>query len=78
MLSDAIAGSYLTLAPLKDGCVPEGFAIVNFSAGKSLIALLGSFKILSVSSPVFVTVVVNLRSPVRFTVVGPILKYDYY
>lgn len=67
----ALAGTYLTLIPVKDGTAPAASLIANVSAGSLFNGPLGSFSSFKVSSPVFVTVVTTLRFWTPSTESGP-------
>ena len=62
---------YLALMPVNCGTAPAELLMAKVFAGSVLSAELGSLKSLSVSSPVFVIVVVTLRFSTSVTSEGP-------
>lgn len=74
--STAVVGTYLTLTPVKEGWAPVTSVIANVSVGSLFKGPRGSFKILSVSSPVLVSVVDIFRFSTVLTEAGPVLAFS--
>jgi hypothetical protein len=70
----ATSGIYFALIPEKEGRAPSAEVISKVSAGKVERGERGSLSSLTVSSPVFVTVAVTLRSSVEVIESEP--EYD--
>ncbi len=69
--SAAVLGTYLSFMPVNEGVAPDPVEMANVSVGSLFKGPRGSFKILRVSSPVLVRVVVSLRFSTELTVEGP-------
>ena len=66
------SSEYLALMPVNCGTAPAELLMAKVFAGSVLSAEFGSLKSLSVSSPVFVIVVVTFRFSTSVTSVGPV------